>query len=85
MLKQLEPVVVQKDSKLFVCLFVHTQYSRTSELRNPRETRNKGVRNFRNSEIISLPQDLMFCTEECAAMITMKHNVAYIEAKALRY
>ena len=28
---------------------------------------------------------MLFFHEECAAMITMKHKLAYIEAKALRY
>ena len=57
---------------VFVCLHVRYtllssrlndsiihKFSRTSELRNPRETRVFVSRNFRNFEIISLPQDSM--------------------------
>ena len=52
---------LKKKQPKLICF--QCKYSRTSELWNPRVTRVSVVWNFRNSDIISLPQDLMlFCT-----------------------
>ena len=55
-------------------------------LRVPEPSGNKGVRksgNFRNSDIMLTSRFdavLYIFHKECAAMITMKHKLAYVEA-----
>ena len=64
-----------------VCAYVCMVYSRNSELRNPRETTVSISLKFD----LKLNAILYIFHQECSAMRTMKHKLAYIEAKALRY
>ena len=73
---------------MHIYIYIYMCIPYTVEPQSSEPSGNKSVRKSKISVTLLTSRFyavLYIFHEECAAMITIKHNLAYIEAKALRY